>query len=142
MVRAEATARGTLYHVYRLPAKSRGTVTTVSGHRTISAAEAPPSFLTIAPGEIGLFDGGGRPILPPFPLPPVQTYVTVATRILSNGDERRALLIPLGGSFTSHAPLGSGTYRLVFSVDRPRWRAAVPDDTTNYRASETIAVRW
>ena len=142
IVRAEAVRRGVEYHVYTLTPGSRGSVTTARRRRVLSGADLPRGFEAIAPGEIGVFDGRGRPLLPPFPLPPVPAWVTVLTRVLTSGDERRALIIPLGGSFTSHAPLGAGTYRFSFSIDRARWRTETPDDTSNYRASKTLAVSW
>jgi hypothetical protein len=96
----------------------------------------------VSTGELGLFDGRGRPILPPFPLPPIQIWVNVAVRVLSSGDERRALVIPVGSSPTAHAPMPTGTYRLRFALDRARWRSLSPDTTTNYRANHTLAVAW
>jgi hypothetical protein len=56
----------------------------------------------------------------------------VPTLILTNGDERRALIVPSGG------PLTAGNYRLRFQIDRPRWRAAAPDATSNYRQEASL----
>jgi hypothetical protein len=78
----------------------------------------------------------GRPPHSPFPpLDPV-VWVPVATRILTNRDETRALILCDAGSF---AP---GSYRAGFDIDRARWRAATPDATSNYRASATLTLSW
>ncbi len=57
----------------------------------------------------------------------------VALAILTNSVEDRALLIPA-------APLASDTYTFTWSLDRQRYRAAVADDDTRYRASVTTAI--
>jgi hypothetical protein len=41
-----------------------------------------------------------------------------------------------------HTPLVSGTYRLIFSIDRPRWRTEVPGPTSTYQASVTLVAAW
>jgi len=65
---------------------------------------------------------------------PRDTWVPIAISILTDADERRSLIIPTSG------PLTGGTYRLRLDLDRPRWRAATPDEASNYRASATLAI--
>ena len=61
------------------------------------------------------------------------TTEQVGLTVLGNAGEDKALLVPA-------APLVSDDYRLTLSLDRPRYRSAVVDDTTNLRASVTLAV--
>jgi hypothetical protein len=141
IVRVEETREGRVYHVYSLPARTRPGVTKVA-RQTIAGSSAPRHFETIADNEIGFFDAGGRPLHPPILSPSPQFYVDVPVRILSNGDERRALVIPTGALPAVHAPMSAGTYRLLFEIDRRRWRSATPDNTTNYRAAHLLALSW
>jgi hypothetical protein len=64
------------------------------------------------------------------------TWVPVPTLVLTDREETRALIIPDGGA------LAGGTYRLELNIDRPRWRSAAPDSTSNYRATTTVPLSW
>jgi hypothetical protein len=82
------------------------------------------------------------PIRPPFPWPPrLVVFVPQPVVLLTNGDETRGLLIPVNAAGDAIA-LPSGYYRFVFAIDRPRWRADVPDATSNYRAQVTFDASW
>lgn len=142
IVRAEPTPKGIAYHVYTLTKGRPGRVT--MARRVPKGRHTPISsgFEALAPGEIRLLDGRARALAPPVLSPSPQLYVDVAARILTNGDERRALVIPTGADPAVHTPLPAGTYRLVFTLDRARWRSTTPDDTTNYRSTHTLAVDW
>jgi hypothetical protein len=96
----------------------------------------PPNLGTPQPGTLVFLDVQNRPLFPPFPPMPRDTWVPIAISVLTDADERRVLIIPTSG------PLAGGTYRLRLDLDRPRWRAATPDDTSNYRASATLALEW
>ena len=63
-------------------------------------------------------------------------WTPVATLVLTDREETRVLIIPAAG------PIAGGTYRLQFDLDRPRWRTAAPDATSNYRASATLPLAW
>lgn len=92
----------------------------------------------LAPPHSGFFvfvDDQGYPLAPPLPSPTPIVWSPVETRVLTNGDETCALIVP-------NVPLGPGIYRLVFEIDRRRWRAAAPNATSNYRASITIPLAW
>ena len=81
------------------------------------------------------------PAPPLSPTPPAQMiWVESNTRILTNASETVALVIPVGGSPSQLAPLPSREYSLEFALDRVRYRAQVPDQDSNYRASATLTV--
>ena len=135
------TANGIAYEVYALTPRKVGALH-VARPELVAADAAPATFAAIDVDEIGLVDAADRLLRPPFPLPPLPTYVIVPVRILSNGDETRALVIPVGMSPATHVPFAPGAYELGFAIDRARWRSAAPDDVTNYRASTTVAIAW
>jgi hypothetical protein len=108
----------------------------------LAADAAPAAFAAIAPDEVGLVDAAHQLLRPAFPVPALPAYVIVPVRILSNGDERRALVVPVGMSPGAHVPFAAGAYELTFAIDRARWRSAAVDDATNYRASATLALAW
>lgn len=68
----------------------------------------------------------------PFPFGPIFIWAPVPALVLTNGDETKALIVPTGG------PLTAGNHRLTFQIDRRRWRVAVPDAVSNYRATATL----
>jgi hypothetical protein len=76
-----------------------------------------------------------------FPVP-VQQWVPQRVRVLTSADARRSLVIPTATNPMIHAHLTPGTYRLIFTIDRPRWRAAIPDATTSLRDTRTLTVTW
>lgn len=57
-------------------------------------------------------------------------------RALSNGSETHSLVFPVNGV------LPGGAYRLLFSLDRARFRSAVPDSTARYRAQAALNLAW
>jgi hypothetical protein len=64
---------------------------------------------------------------------PVTTVRTIDLTVLTDAAEDKALLVPA-------TPLSPDDYELTLSLDRPRYRSAVVDDTTNHRASVTLPV--
>jgi hypothetical protein len=92
----------------------------------------PPRPLRIAVNQIALLDGTGRPVAPVLPLP-VEHDEAVALKVLTNGTEDRALLIPA-------SPMASDIYTFDWAIDRPRYRSPVADDTVRYRATAVSAV--
>jgi hypothetical protein len=141
IVRAVHTPSGIAYEVYALPPRKAAALR-VPRPALVEADAAPAAFAAIAADEIGLVDAAHRLLRPPFPVPPLPAYVIVPVRMLSNGDETRALVIPVGMSPGAHVPLAAGAYELTFAIDRARWRSAAPDDATNYRAAMTLAIAW
>jgi hypothetical protein len=133
------TVRGIVYEVYALPVRKPGALR-LTRPTVLADDAAPAAFATIGPDEVGLVDAAQRLLKPPFPVPPIPTYVIVPVRILSNGDEQRAFVIPVGMSPSVHVPFPPGSYELAFTIDRARWRSAAPDATTNYRASTTLSI--
>jgi hypothetical protein len=91
---------------------------------------------------MALLDARNRFLIPAFPSPLPPTYVDVPLRILSDAGACRALAIPVAVDPSMHTPLVSGTYRLIFSIDRPRWRTEVPGPTSTYQASVTLVAAW
>jgi hypothetical protein len=105
--------------------------------RRIRGRVAWPSGLGVPePGTLLFVDEENRPVLPPIPPLDVLVWSPIPTVVLTNGDETCALIVPSGG------PLAAGRFRLRFQVDRPRWRAAAPDATSNYRATATLPLEW
>ncbi len=92
----------------------------------------PPRPLRIPVNHVALLDGTGRPVSPALPLP-VEHDETVEMRVLTNSAEDRALLIPA-------SPMAPDVYTFKWSIDRPRYRSPVVDDTVRYRASAVSTV--
>ena len=141
IVRAVRTANDIVYEVYSMPPRKVGAAR-IARPTLVAPDAAPAAFAAMAPDEVGLVDTAHRLLRPPFPVPALPTYVIVPIRILSNGDERRALVIPVGMSPAAHVPFAAGAYELTFAIDRARWRTATPDDASNYRASATLSLAW
>ncbi len=99
--------------------------------------------LGAVPPEAGhglLVGAAGDVVLWPFPLP-TGHWENIALRVLSDGDENRAFLVP--ADVAGHAAaLGPGRYRVQFAIDRVRWRTDTPDDTSNYRDAADLFVGW
>ncbi|MGH9347282.1 MAG: hypothetical protein ACRD26_08440, partial [Vicinamibacterales bacterium] len=92
-----------------------------------------PSELGVPrPGDLVFVDEQNRRVLPAIRRFDYFNWVPVSTLVLTNGDETCALVVPSGN------PLAAGAYRLRFQIDRPRWRAASPDATSNYQAAATL----
>ena len=92
----------------------------------------PPRPHRFPADHIGLFDEDGEILTPMLPLP-VERDEAVAVVPLSNSVEDRILLIPM-------TPLAPDSYTVSFRVDRQRYRAAVADDESRYRASAVLHV--
>jgi hypothetical protein len=92
----------------------------------------PPRPLRIPVNHVALLDAAGRPVAPVLPLP-VEHDATVDLRVLTNGIEDRALLIPA-------SPMAPDVYTFNWTIDRPRYRSPVVDDTVRYRAAAVSTV--
>ncbi len=144
LVRAEAADGGPLvFHIYevrrgRLPG-SLAALTRVEVRRDPGA---DPILGALTTGEATLLDDRNRPLIPPFPLPPSAVYIDMPVRILTDAGACRALVIPVGQDPALHVPLTAGVYRLVFAIDRPRWRAQTADADSSYQASATLVASW
>ncbi len=84
-------------------------------------------------GTVALLDRFGQLLGEVLPLP-VEQDETVALTVTTNGAEDKALLVPA-------TPMRPDDYRFAFELDRVRYRSAVVDDTTNYRASASWTVQ-
>ena len=100
--------------------------------RVAAAAEWPRELSVPRPGDLVVVDDRNVPVLPI--IPPFGHFIwsPIAAMVLTNDDETRALIVPSGG------PLMTGNFRLQFRIDRPRWRAAAPDATSNYEQVATL----
>ncbi len=99
----------------------------------------PPLTLTFPPrprrfpvDHVGLLDDDGDLLGVPLPLP-VERDEEVPLALISNSVEDRTLLVP-------ETPLVPDTYTVTFRLDRQRYRAAVADDDSRYRASAVLQV--
>jgi uncharacterized protein (DUF58 family) len=95
----------------------------------------------LRPDDVVLLDAERRPLGPAFPASPV-VYAVKPVRVLTNGGETQALIVPVTAAGTTLAPLAAGAYRFEFTLDRARFRAQAPDDTSNYRAEALIVTDW
>lgn len=91
-------------------------------------------------------EGPGRSIvegldarLPAPPLSPF-TYVPRHTRVLTNGDETRALVIPSDVTTGAWSSLPRGRYRLELHLQRPRFDTTSPDPLAKLEQSATLWV--
>lgn len=105
----------------------------------------PGELPRLRPGDLQI-DGPDGPLVPPFrpPFPwPPRPVVLVPQRVvvLTNGDETRALVIPVDAAGEA-VSLPNGSYRFRFAIDRVRWRADVPDVASNYRAETMFDAQW
>lgn len=62
-------------------------------------------------------------------------------RVLSNGSETHALVFPVDGA-GAPISLAGGDYRLLFSLDRARFRSATPNPAARYKAVAGLDVAW
>jgi len=144
LVHAVANDRGIVIHrTYELRRGARPGDPVAIVPVELRAADASDDVLrTLAVGELALLDARNRFLVPPFPSPLPPTYVDVPLRIVGDASGCRALAIPVGVDPSAHAPLAPGTYRLIFSINRPRWRAEVPGPASTYQASVTLVAAW
>lgn len=70
------------------------------------------------------------------------TVTTYELRILTDGSETHALVIPVDESTGEPVPLPAAEYRLLFAMDRVRFRSAVPDPLSRYQAQATLETAW
>jgi hypothetical protein len=136
-VRATPTGR-TVYRFYDVTVRTPGAETLLTG-ALVDVRPLPPFTLAFPPrplrfpaDHIGLFDATRDLIGGLLPLP-VETDETVPLMALSNSVEDRLLLIPTN-------PLAPDSYTFTFTIDRERYRAAVADDESRYRATAVLHV--
>jgi len=153
LVRSEKVDDGLDYHVYDVRTQHghqgsiqlSGKVVEKVSQTSHAGREASPLIRRLAgmqEKEIALLDNTGKLIISNFiPVWSVK-YVAVPIRVLTNGRETQALIIPVDTATNTHAPLTGGTYRFDFKLDRPRFRTQTPDGTSNYRAQTSIITRW
>ncbi len=67
------------------------------------------------------------------------TYDPVPITVLTDGDETRAIVIPLSSDGTQPSALGKGDYTLDFTLDRTRYRSNSVDQYSNYKAQEALS---
>ncbi|MCP4002254.1 MAG: hypothetical protein GY727_15195 [Gammaproteobacteria bacterium] len=91
-------------------------------------------------GENVFLDHSGKVLGDIFLLPQFE-YRVIPSRVLSNGQENHAIIIPSDHSVQAHIPLPTGRYQLEFKLDRVRYRVNNPDSESNYRANSMIYVR-
>jgi len=100
--------------------------------RPLPPAAPPPRPRRFPVDHVGLFDGGGELLGALLPLP-VERDEEVPLTLISNGVEDRILLIP-------QSPLVPDVYTVTFRLDRERYRSAVADDDSRYRATAVLRV--
>ena len=140
-VRADRLSRRIEYRIYRVSVDGvagAGAGVVLEGD-LIEVRSTPPNLpgfpprpMRIPERHVVLLDVAGRPLTPALPLP-FEQDVTVALLVLTNSIEDRALLIPA-------APMEADTYTFNWTIDRPRYRSPVEDDTTRYRAAAVSSV--
>ena len=98
-----------------------------------------PGVVAVRPRDplVELLDGI---VTLPSPLP-VGHWQVDPVRVLTDGDECRALVVPVDAAGQA-AALASDRYRMRFALDRSRWRTATPDATSNYRSQADVFVTW
>jgi hypothetical protein len=77
----------------------------------------------------------------PLPVEPPQ-WIDVPTLVLTDDDERRALIIPVEPSSRTPLALGGAPLRIRFELDRERYRSAAADPAARSRASVTRSLPW
>jgi hypothetical protein len=144
LVRAQSDGRDVpIYRVYELRRGARrGESIAIVPVEIRRGDGGDPALAAMADGDLALLDARGRHLIPPLPSPLPPAWVDVPLRILGDASGHRALVIPVGADPSVHAALASGAYRLVFSIDRARWRAEVPDASSSYRAAVTLSASW
>ena len=76
-----------------------------------------------------------------FPVDPVQ-WIDIDTLVLADATERAVLILPVDPmSRTVVTPLGS-VLRVLFELDRERYRSSVVDPRSSYRTTVTRIVNW
>lgn len=70
------------------------------------------------------------------------SFVPQFFRLLGNGNETRALLIPLDGPDGSPTTWTGGKYRFHFQLDRKRYRQETPDPHAAYQRDAGLELVW
>lgn len=81
-------------------------------------------------------------LLKKFSLPnlPMPSFVSQPFTLLTNGDETRALLVPLSGE--APATLTGGKYLFEFKLNRIRFPQETPDSNSVYTREVTLELNW
>lgn len=66
-----------------------------------------------------------------------ETLVSIVIKL--DGSQTRALVVPVASDGTAQS-IAAGEYRFQFGLDRPRYRAAVPDNDSNLRQIASLAL--
>jgi hypothetical protein len=80
-----------------------------------------------------------EPLQPPVDPP---QWLDVGTLVLTDDDERRALVIPVDLTARTPLPLTGPAVRLRLELDRERYRSAVPDPAAQAQATVIRTVAW
>ncbi len=99
----------------------------------------PPRGFPIGPRLDDIVVHDLEPLQPPVDPP---QWLDVGTLVLTDDDERRALVIPV--DLTARTPLGIAgpTLRLRLELDRERYRSATPDPAARAQATVVRTVTW
>jgi hypothetical protein len=108
-------------------------ITNSTGLRKPQVAAGPSPSTSVQ-----LFDRDSKALSAITPLTGIHAYTAVPARILTSGDERRAIVIPVTGSGSSHAPFGLDTLRLSFTIERARYRVHGVDPASRYTDSARL----
>jgi hypothetical protein len=131
-VRSGPQAR-TVYRFYDVTVRTSSAGSLLTGDLVQVRPTPPPRPLRFPADHIGLFDNDGELLGALLPLP-VEREEPVPLMVLSNSVEDRVLLIP-------QTPLAPDTYSVTIELDRQRYRAAVADGDSRYRASASLQIQ-
>ena len=92
--------------------------------------------------EIAFIDTQGKLMIPHFIPISEATDELIPVKVLTNGSETRALIIPFDLATNTSTVLTPGLYRFEVDLDRVRYRTQTPDNMSNYQAQASIDVHW
>jgi hypothetical protein len=106
--------------------------------------EPPPWFTAVSDmkvNEVALVGSDGKLIFDGF-IPAI--FKPISIRVLTNGSETRALIIPVTANGRSNAlsPLSGGSYRLDFDLGQVHLRNQAADEETTVRARASLVTQW
>jgi hypothetical protein len=143
--------QGPQYNIYAMARPIvRGNIISIPGRldevlREVKGqVEDPPSWFTAVSGmqvdEIALIAGRSKLMYGSF-IP--AEFKPVSIRVLMDGSEKRALIIPVvaNGKGNVLAPLGNGSYRLDFELGEPRAVEPEGDEKPQHNRASLIT-RW
>ncbi len=134
-VRVQRPLPRTEFHVYDVGV-TRGPRGAVLEGRLVEVLTRPPFRgprpVRMPVDHVALFDRRGEVIVNVIPLSSRRTE-TVSLTVLTNAAEDRALLV-------APTPLAPDTYTLHLDLDRARYRAALADAESRYRASAQLTL--